>query len=140
MEDFVTRTKERGISTFAFGDLLLEDVRRYREERLTGTGIVPHFPLWGTPTDELSREMVRGGLRAVVTCLDPEKVPANLVGHGYDRAFLEQLPPDVDPCGENGEFHTFVFDGPMFREAVNVSVGETVHRDGFVFTDLVTAG
>jgi uncharacterized protein (TIGR00290 family) len=137
MARFVEQAKGQGIDCFAFGDLLLEDVRQYREDRLAGTGIAPLFPLWGTPTKELSREMVSGGLRAIVTCLDPRHLPAELAGQDYDEAFLERLPVGIDPCGENGEFHTFAFDGPMFREPVRVSVGETVSRDGFVFTDLL---
>ena len=137
MEGFVGRARGRGIEAFAFGDLLLEDVRRYREERLAGTGITPLFPLWGTPTDELSQEMVRSGLHAIVTCLDPEHLSPELARHAYDGAFLDRMLDSADPCGENGEFHTFAYDGPMFREPVRVSVGETVTRDGFVFTDLL---
>jgi diphthamide synthase (EF-2-diphthine--ammonia ligase) len=137
MARFVERAKGQGIDCFAFGDLLLEDVRRYREDRLAGTGIATLFPLWGRPTEELSREMIGGGLRAIVTCLDPRHLPAEFAGQPYDEAFLARLSADVDPCGENGEFHTFAFDGPMFREPVLVSVGETVSRDGFVFTDLL---
>jgi uncharacterized protein (TIGR00290 family) len=140
MERFVGQAKAQGIDCFAFGDLLLEDVRRYREDRLAGTGITPLFPLWGMPTEALSREMVGGGLRAVITSLDPKHLPAEYAGQHYDEAFLERLPAGVDPCGENGEFHTFAFDGPMFREPVHVYVGETVSRDGFVFTDLLPKG
>jgi len=137
MGDFVEGARRDGIDCFAFGDLLLEDVRRYREEKLAGTGIAPLFPLWGTPTGELSREMVSSGLRAIITCLDPQHLSADLAGHAYDAAFLDRLPAGVDPCGENGEFHTFARDGPMFRQPVGVSVGKTVSRDGFVFTDLL---
>ena len=99
--------------------------------------IKPLFPLWGIPTNELSKEMVRGGLRAKVTCIDPKHLPAEFSGHEYDKAFLEKIPDNVDPCGENGEFHSFVYDGPMFKGKVNVCVGETVTRDGFVYTDLL---
>jgi uncharacterized protein (TIGR00290 family) len=137
MEDFVERARQEGIDCFAFGDLLLDDVRRYREEKLADTGIEPLFPLSGTPTGELSREMVSGGLRAIVACLDPQHLSAELAGHAYDASFLDRLPAGVDPCGENGEFHTFAFDGPVFRQSVGISVGETVSRDGFVFTDLL---
>jgi uncharacterized protein (TIGR00290 family) len=137
MGGFVERAKGQGIDHFAFGDLLLEDVRRYREDRLASTGITPLFPLWGAPTAELSREMVRAGLRAIITCVNPRHLPADYAGQAYDASFLERIPADVDPCGENGEFHTFACDGPMFREAVNVSVGETVSRDGFLFTDVL---
>jgi len=137
MEAFVERARGEGIECFAFGDLLLEDVRRYREERLAGTGLTPLFPLWGLPTDELAREMVDSGLRAVITCLDPRAMPMGFAGQTYDASLLEHLPADVDPCGENGEFHTFAFDGPMFGQPVRVSVGETVTRERFVFTDLL---
>lgn len=137
MEDFVERARQEGIDCFAFGDLLLDDVRRYREAKLADTGIEPLFPLWGLPTGELSREMVSGGLRAIITCLDPQHLSAELAGQEYDAAFLDRIPAGIDPCGENGEFHTFAFDGPMFQEAVGVRVGETISRDGFVFTDLL---
>lgn len=137
MERFVQQARQEGIDYFAFGDLLLEDVRRYREERLADTGIQPLFPLWGLPTGELSREMVTSGLRAIITCLDPQRLSAEFAGREYDAAFLDRLPPGVDPCGENGEFHTFAFDGPMFRRAVGLTVDETVSRDGLVFTDLL---
>jgi uncharacterized protein (TIGR00290 family) len=137
MERFVERARQEGIDCFAFGDLLLEDVRQYREERLAGTGIAPLFPLWGLPTGELSHEMVNGGLRAIVTCLDPQHLSEEFAGQEYDASFLDRLPTAVDPCGENGEFHTFAFDGPMFRQPVGIRVGETVSRDGFVFADLL---
>jgi diphthamide synthase (EF-2-diphthine--ammonia ligase) len=121
----------------AFGDLFLEDVRRYREERLAGTGIVPMFPLWKTkPTSELAREMIDSGLRAYLTCVDPRTLPASFVGRAFDASLLADLPPSVDPCGENGEFHTFVWDGPMFSRPLAVCVGETVERDGFIFSDV----
>jgi uncharacterized protein (TIGR00290 family) len=137
MERFVERARQQRVDCFAFGDLLLEDVRQYREERLTATGIAPLFPLWGLPTGELSREMVGSGLRAITTCLDPQYLSEEFAGQEYDASFLDRLPAGVDPCGENGEFHTFAFDGPMFRQPVSVRVGETVSRDGFVFTDLL---
>ncbi|MGD2165307.1 MAG: adenine nucleotide alpha hydrolase [Anaerolineae bacterium] len=140
MGSFVERAKEQGIEAFAFGDLLLKDVRKYREDQLAGTGITPLFPLWGTPTAELSERMVKGGVRAVITCVDSRHLPAEFAGQPYDPLFLERVPAGVDPCGENGEFHTFVFDGPMFENAVDVSVGETVSRDGFVFADVVARG
>jgi uncharacterized protein (TIGR00290 family) len=137
MERFVERARQQGIDCFAFGDLLLEDVRQYREERLAGTGIAPLFPLWGLPTGELSREMVNSGLQAIISCLDLEHLSADFAGQEYDASFLDRLPAAVDPCGENGEFHTFAFDGPMFRQPVGIRVGETVSRDGFVFADLL---
>ncbi len=121
----------------AFGDLFLEDVRRYREERLAGTGLTPLFPLWKTkPTSELAREMIAGGLRAHLTCIDPRKLDASFAGRQYDESLIADLPTGVDPCGENGEFHSFVSDGPMFARRIEVELGETVERDGFVFTDM----
>jgi uncharacterized protein (TIGR00290 family) len=120
-----------------FGDLFLEDVRRYREERLTPLGMEPIFPLWGRNTSELARMFIDDGFRAVVVCVDATLLDASFSGREYDESFLEDLPHGVDPCGENGEFHTFVFDGPLFRERVNFSTGETVVRDErFVYTDL----
>ena len=126
-----------GIEGIAFGDLFLADVRQYRERMMEGTGIAPLFPLWGRPTAELAREMTAGGLRAQITCIDPRCLPASLAGKEYDLDFLKTLPAGVDPCGENGEFHSFAFDGPMFKRPVEFAIGETVERDGFVFTDLL---
>ena len=137
MGDFIEQAKSQEIDSIAFGDLFLEGIRSYRETNLAETGIKPLFPLWGIPTNELSKEMVKGGLRAKITCIDPKHLPAEFAGHEYDNAFLEQIPDNVDPCGENGEFHSFVYDGPMFTSKVNVCVGETVTRDGFVYTDLL---
>jgi len=128
--------REQGVRAVAFGDLFLEDVRRYRESRLAGTGIRPLFPLWGRPTAELAREMIASGLRARLTCVDPRVVPKELAGCEFDRELLARLPPGVDPCGENGEFHTFAWDGPMFSRPVPVTAGEVVEREGFVFADL----
>ena len=137
MGRFIEQVKERKINCIAFGDLYLEDIRRYREESLAGTGITPLFPLWEMETARLSRDMVAGGLRAVITCVDPRHLPADFAGRQYDSEFLAQIPESVDPCGENGEFHSFAYDGPMFAEKVHIRVGETVTRDGFVFTDLM---
>ena len=137
MGDFIELAKFQEIDSIAFGDLFLEGIRSYRETNLAETGIKPLFPLWGIPTNELSKEMVKGGLRAKITCIDPKHLPAEFAGHEYDNAFLEKIPDNVDPCGENGEFHSFVYDGPMFTSKVNVCVGETVTRDGFVYTDLL---
>jgi uncharacterized protein (TIGR00290 family) len=125
-----------GVTHVIFGDLYLEDVRAYRERRLENTGITPVFPLWGRPTSALAEEMVESGLVAHVVCLDPRKLPAEFGGRRFDRSFLQDLPRGVDPCGENGEFHTFASGGPMFSRPVPVRVGDTVERDGFVFTDL----
>jgi uncharacterized protein (TIGR00290 family) len=126
-----------GYTHVAFGDLYLEDVRRYREERLAGTGLTPLFPLWETPTATLARQMIAAGLRAHLTAIDPRKLDRSFAGRAFDSALVADLPPDVDPCGENGEFHSFVSDGPMFTRPVGVRVGEIVERDGFVFADLL---
>jgi uncharacterized protein (TIGR00290 family) len=137
MGAFIVTAQADGIEAIAFGDLYLTDVRQYREKMMAGTGIAPLFPLWGQPTTELAREMIAGGLRAQITCLDPRVLSAALAGQEYDRDFLDALPAGVDPCGENGEFHSFAFDGPMFSRPVEFTVGETVERDGFVFADLL---
>jgi uncharacterized protein (TIGR00290 family) len=137
MATFIEGVKSKGIECIAFGDLFLEEVRSYRENNLAGTGIKPLFPLWGMETSELSKEMISKGLRAKITSIDSKHLPSGFAGQEYDKAFLEQIPASVDPCGENGEFHSFVYDGPMFRNRVNIRVGETVTRDGFVYTDLL---
>lgn len=139
MQEFMAQAKQQGIECIAFGDLFLEDVRQYREGNLAGTGIEPIFPLWGIPTDELSRQMVNSGLRAKITCVDPRKLSEAFSGRDYDESFLQDLPDSADPCGEYGEFHSFVYDGPMFRKRIDIHTGETVSRDGFIFTDLLSA-
>jgi uncharacterized protein (TIGR00290 family) len=139
MAEALERAKGRGIEHVAFGDLYLEDVRRYREERLRGSGISPLFPLWGIPTAELARSMLAGGLRARLTCVDPRKLDATFAGRDFDGSLLADLPGSVDPCGENGEFHSFAFAGPMFREPIAIRTGEVVERDGFVFADVLPA-
>lgn len=139
MADFIEGAKSQGVDTIAFGDLYLEEIRRYREANLAATGIKPIFPLWGKPTDELSKEMINSGLRAKITCLDPKCLSPDFVGQNYDNDFLEKIPDNVDPCGENGEFHSFVYDGPMFTGRVNIRLGDTVTRDGFVFKDILPA-
>ena len=126
-----------GVTHIVFGDLFLEDVRAYREAQLARAGMVGHFPLWGRETGALALDMIAGGLRAYLTCVDPRRVPRNLAGRAFDEALLSALPEGADPCGENGEFHTFAWDGPMFTTPIAVQVGDTVERDGFVFTDLV---
>ncbi len=126
-----------GFTHVAFGDLFLEDVRRYRESRLEDSGLTPLFPLWRTkPTDALAREMIDGGLKAVLVTVDPKKLEASFAGRSFDGSLLADLPPTVDPCGENGEFHSFAWDGPMFARALNVRVGEVVEREGFIFADV----
>jgi uncharacterized protein (TIGR00290 family) len=125
-----------GVDCVMFGDLHLADVRAYREQALAGTGVAPAFPLWGRPTAELAREMIDAGVRAVLTCVDPAQLPAEFVGRPYDHDLLADLPDGVDLCGEHGEFHTFVWDGPGFRSPIGVEVGEVVERDGFVFCDV----
>lgn len=135
MVDFTAQAVAAGVQAMAFGDLYLEDVRRYREERLHGSGIEPVFPLWGRPTRPLLAEMLAGGVRACLTCVDPRVLPAAFAGRELTPALVEALPDGVDPCGENGEFHTFVFDGPMFRHPLAIEMGEVVTRDGFVFAD-----
>lgn len=125
-----------GFTHVAFGDLFLDDVRRYREDRLAGTGLAPLFPLWGRCTRELSREIVAGGVEAWITCLDPRLMPRELAGRRYDEALLNALPAGVDPCAERGEFHTCVTAGPMFSQPIDVAPGVVVERDGFVFADL----
>ena len=126
-----------GFTHAAFGDLFLEDVRRYREGRLAGTGLTPIFPLWHQPTEALAKEMIEGGLEAVLTCVDPRVLPANFAGRRYDARLLEELPHGTDPCGERGEFHTCAIAGPMFSRRIEVSPGAVVERDGFVFADLI---
>lgn len=137
MASFIEDVLAMGIRHMAFGDLFLEDVRAYREKQLAGTGIAPLFPLWGSDTSELAQQMMVAGLKARICTLDPGKLDASLGGHEFDSALLAALPAGVDPCGENGEFHTLAFDGPMFQRPLAIRVGETVVRDGFVFTDLL---
>jgi uncharacterized protein (TIGR00290 family) len=137
MERFLAEATTQGIKKIAFGDLALEDVRRYREEKMRHTGIEPVFPIWATPTNVLSKKLIEAGFRMLVTCIDPRSVPRKLIGREYDEVFLEELPEGVDPCGENGEFHTFVFDGPIFKEPLQVRPGRIVERDGFAFADVV---
>ena len=133
------QASEQGVTHMAFGDLFLEDVRDYRLALLDGSGIEPLFPLWGQETRALAEEMVQADLGAWLTCVDPKVLPAEFAGRAFDRALLDELPASIDPCGENGEFHTFVWKGPMFSSPLAVSVGERVERDGFVFCDLAPA-
>jgi uncharacterized protein (TIGR00290 family) len=126
----------QGVEAVAFGDLFLEDVRSYRERQMRNTGLQPLFPLWGFPTAELARQMIAAGLRARLTCIDPKVLDAGFAGREFDLEFLADLPAGVDPCGERGEFHSFVYAGPMFERGLEVSVGEVVTRDAFTFADL----
>jgi len=132
----VAQAKSAGITHIIFGDLFLADVRKYREQNLEGTGITPLFPLWGRPTDVLAREMIDGGVEAYLVCVDRKRLAAEFVGRRFDQALLSDLPAEIDPCGENGEFHSFVAAGPMLRSRVHVTVGEIVERDGAAYADL----
>jgi uncharacterized protein (TIGR00290 family) len=136
----VERAKSDGITVMAFGDLFLEDVRSYRIQKLANTGLSPLFPVWGMPTRELAQQMIAEGLRARLTCVDPKQLDPSFVGREFDAALLAELPPSVDPCGERGEFHSFTYDGPMFRHPVAIQGGATVERDGFYFADLLPSG
>lgn len=128
-----------GVDAVAFGDLYLEDIRAYREKQFGNCGVELIFPIWGLSTHELSRTMLRTGIKARLSCVDPKAVPTEYAGRDYDAALLAELPPSTDPCAENGEFHTFVYAGPMFRRSIEIVNGETVERDGFIFSDLLPA-
>jgi len=137
MATAIASMRAHGVSRLVFGDLFLEDIRAYREAKLASTGIDPVFPLWHRDTHELAQEMIRSGLEAHVVCVDPKKMSRRFAGRRFDLSFLDDLPPSVDPCGENGEFHTFVTAGPMLSRPIPVTPGEVVERDGFVFADLI---
>lgn len=137
MREAVETAVAQGFTHAAFGDLFLEDIRRYREDRLAGTGLTPLFPLWRIPTPQLARDMISGGLRARLSCVDTRALDASFSGRAFDQALLADLPDGVDPCGERGEFHTCVHDGPMFAGPLDLELGETVARDGFVWRDCV---
>jgi uncharacterized protein (TIGR00290 family) len=136
MRALVERARGEGIEHFAFGDLFLEDVRGYRERQLAETGIRPLFPLWRMPTPILAEEMIGAGLEAVLTCVDPKALPGSMVGRSFDARLLAELPAEVDPCGEKGEFHTFAHAGPMFERPIAIEIGAALERDGFVFVDV----
>ena len=140
MSETCGRAVAEGIEGVAFGDLFLEDVRAYRIRQMSGTGLEPLFPLWGIPTDSLAREMVSSGLKAILTCVDTRKLDREFAGRHFDGELLSSLPGGIDPCGENGEFHSFVYAGPMFRSEVLFVPGEKVVRDYFAFADLIPAG
>jgi len=139
MRDVCDRAVREGITAMAFGDLFLADIRAYRERQLAGTGLEPIFPVWQLPTRALAEEMIASGLRATITCVNPRVLGGEFAGREFDAALLSDLPSRVDPCGENGEFHTFVHAGPMFSRPISVELGEIVERDGFVFADLFSA-
>jgi uncharacterized protein (TIGR00290 family) len=136
MRGVCERAVQEGVQAISFGDLFLADIRAYREKQLTGTGLDPIFPVWDIPTAKLAADMIAGGLRARITCVNPKVLPREFAGRDFDSSFLADLPFGVDPCGENGEFHTFVYAGPMFTRPISVQAGEIVERDGFVFADL----
>jgi uncharacterized protein (TIGR00290 family) len=135
----VAAAKNRGVTHIIFGDLFMQDIRAYREEKLAGTGVTPVFPVWLKPTDQLAEQMIDSGVEAYLTTVDLKKLPAALAGRRFDRELLRDFRPGVDPCGENGEFHSFVAAGPMLSRRIPVRVGETVERDGFAYADLVPA-
>jgi len=137
MGEFVAGVAARGIACIAFGDLFLEDIRQYREEQLKSTGIEPLFPLWRIPSIELADEMLTAGLEAYISSVDLQKLPVSFTGRRWSRGLLEELPAGVDPCGENGEFHTIVVNGPMFEKRIEVAVGEIVQRNGFAYADII---
>lgn len=142
MRAVIEKARSEGITGFAFGDLFLADIRAYRERQLAGTGIEPLFPIWGTSADtpSLARGMIAAGFRATLTCVDPRHLSPAFAGREFDGELLAALPPGVDPCGENGEFHTFCHAGPVFDRTIPVRVGDVVERDGFCFADLLPTG
>jgi uncharacterized protein (TIGR00290 family) len=137
MAETYARAVAEGIEGIAFGDLFLEDIRAYRIARLTGTGLEPVFPCWELPTAELARSMIAAGMRAHLTCVDPKQLDRKFAGRAFDAVLLAELPESVDPCGERGEFHTFVSESPAFSGSIKVNVGEIVERDNFVYADLL---
>ena len=140
MADVCSRAVAEKIDAIAFGDLFLADVRAYREKNLAPTGLEPLFPLWKIPTDQLARQMIAGGLRARISCVDTEKLPASFAGREFDEDLLRDFPPEIDPCAERGEFHTCVYAGPMFSAPLPIVTGEIVTRDRFVFADFRLPG
>ena len=137
MRALIEKAVLQDVTHMALGDIFLEDVRKYRETQLQGTGITPIFPLWGLDSKKLSRQLASEGFKAKITCVDPKQLSQDFVGRDYGDAFLDDLPDGVDPCGENGEFHSFVYEAPIFSSAINVTVGDIVTRDGFVFADVM---
>ncbi len=137
MDAALREAKTRGVTHVIFGDLFLQDVRAYREQKLAGSGITPLFPLWARPTAALAREMIDAGVETYLVCVDLKQLAKDFAGRKFDHTLLADFPPGVDPCGEKGEFHSCVVAGPMFTRRISVAVGETVEREGFAFTDLV---
>jgi uncharacterized protein (TIGR00290 family) len=137
MRPVCERALAEGITAVAFGDLFLQDIREYRERQLQGTGLKPLFPVWQIPTARLAADMIAAGIRAKITCVDPSKLDRSFAGRDFNRTFIEDLPEGVDCCGENGEFHTFVYDSPVFARSIDVKTGDIVERDGFVFADVI---
>jgi uncharacterized protein (TIGR00290 family) len=137
MATAIAEAKAEGVTHMIFGDLFLQDIRDYRERQLLGTGLEPLFPVWEIPTAQLARDMIAAGVKAKITCVDPAQVDRTFAGRDFDQALLDSLPSGVDPCGENGEFHTFVYDAPVFSSPIDVRMGEIVERDGFVFADVL---
>jgi uncharacterized protein (TIGR00290 family) len=137
MRPFVTECANKGIECLAFGDLFLEDIRKYRENQLKGTGIEPLFPLWGIPTSDLAEQMLSAGLEAYVSSVDLNKLPSRFAGQKWSRDLIAEFPKDCDPCGENGEIHTVVVGGPMFRNPILVRVGDVVNLNGFAYADII---
>jgi uncharacterized protein (TIGR00290 family) len=137
MLEVCQRAGREGVSGVAFGDLFLQDVRKYREAQLKPTGLEAIFPLWEMPTAALAREMIAAGLRAKLTCVDLKQLPESFAGREFDLRLLAELPAEIDPCGERGEFHTCVYAGPMFKATIDVKAGEVVTRDGFVYADFL---
>jgi len=136
MKEMCKHAVHAGIECIAFGDLFLTDIRAYREKQLENSGLQPIFPVWEMPTRELARSMIMSGLRTKLSCVDPKLLAAEFVGREFDEHLLSDLPTEIDPCGENGKFHTFVYAGPMFQHDLSIELGEIVTRDGFVFADL----
>jgi uncharacterized protein (TIGR00290 family) len=137
MASVCAKARQAGVEAVAFGDLFLRDIRAYRERQLEGTGLEPLFPLWNLDTHELAQGMIAGGLRAKLTCVDPKRLAPTFAGRDFDQQLLDELPAGVDPCGENGEFHSFVYAAPVFDKALPIRMGKIVERDGFVFADVV---
>lgn len=138
MREVLAPFRDGGATQIAFGDLFLEDVRAYRERLMASAGMEPVFPIWGRDTSELARQFLALGFRAVLVCVDPRQIDSRFCGREYDQTLLAELPATADPCGEKGEFHTFVYDGPIFRAPIEIRLGQCVERDGFCFCDVQT--